>query len=65
MVTQCSSCFKCFFASIADKISSMPERDREREKRIERVKETIENGQYKMTETMVDSIAEKIANSLI
>ena len=50
---------------VTDQISKMPERDTERETHIANLKDALEKGNYEMTDEMVDSIAEKIANSLL
>jgi len=51
--------------NVNDAIEQMPKENKERTEKISRLREAIQNGQYKMSESMINSIAERIANTLI
>lgn len=51
--------------TVKAKIESLPEKDDSREAQVRRIKEALDRGDYQLSEHMVDSIAEKIANALI
>jgi len=53
------------FSIVKARIDALPEREPDRQEKIDKVKKAVEQKQYTMSESMVNLIAERIANSLI
>lgn len=51
--------------SYANPVSAQPDYEKDQHMKVERLKALVQKGNYKMDETMVDSIAERIAKNLL
>jgi anti-sigma28 factor (negative regulator of flagellin synthesis) len=50
---------------VTEAVQQIPEDDPERKAKVDKLREAVSRGQYRMSESMLNMIAERIANSLV